>query len=164
MPRPVTRAYWRCAGPRLCADPHRDATQPQGHCGRQAAGRVHLAARDRSAAELAQGPHGLGAAVPGVVDDDSIASGMSVRYVSDELEYIVFNFTDENLHHNRQDLAFILHRALDPRLGRDHRGRPPSRGRRAARHGHPALSPGQPHARSPLQHPRSTARTGLCAR
>jgi len=42
-----------------------------------------------------------------VVDDDSIASGISVRYVSDELEYIVFNFTDENLHHNRQDLAFI---------------------------------------------------------
>lgn len=42
-----------------------------------------------------------------VVDDDSIASGISVRYVSDELEYVVFNFTDENLHHNRQDLAFI---------------------------------------------------------
>ena len=42
-----------------------------------------------------------------VIDDDSIASGMSVRYVSDALEYIVFNFTDENLHHNRQDLAFI---------------------------------------------------------
>jgi hypothetical protein len=42
-----------------------------------------------------------------VVDDDTIASGISVRYVSDELEYVVFNFTDENLHHNRQDLAFI---------------------------------------------------------
>ena len=42
-----------------------------------------------------------------VIDDDTIASGISVRYVSDELEYIVFNFTDENLHHNRQDLAFI---------------------------------------------------------
>ncbi len=42
-----------------------------------------------------------------IVVDDSIASGISVRYVSDELEYVVFNFTDENLHHNRQDLAFI---------------------------------------------------------
>lgn len=41
------------------------------------------------------------------VNDDSIASGISVRYVSDELEYIVFNFTDQNLHHNQQDLAFI---------------------------------------------------------
>jgi len=42
-----------------------------------------------------------------VVDSDTIASGMSVRYVSDQLEYIVFNFTDENLHHNEQDLSFI---------------------------------------------------------
>lgn len=42
-----------------------------------------------------------------VIDDDAIASGMSVRYVSDQIEYIVFNFTDENLHHNQQDLAFI---------------------------------------------------------
>ena len=42
-----------------------------------------------------------------VKDDDTVASGMTVRYVSDRLEYIVFNFTDENLHHNSQDLAFI---------------------------------------------------------
>lgn len=42
-----------------------------------------------------------------VVDDDSLASGMTVRYVSDRLEYIIFNFTDKNLHHNPQDLAFI---------------------------------------------------------
>lgn len=40
-------------------------------------------------------------------DDDTIASGMTVRYQSKELDYIVFNFTDENLHHNSQDLAFI---------------------------------------------------------
>lgn len=40
-------------------------------------------------------------------DDDTIASGMTVRYVSDQLEYIVFNFTDKNLHNNPQDLAFI---------------------------------------------------------
>jgi hypothetical protein len=40
-------------------------------------------------------------------DDDTIASGMTVRYNSKELEYIVFNFTDDNLHHNSQDLAFI---------------------------------------------------------
>lgn len=40
-------------------------------------------------------------------DDDTVASGMTVRYSSPEIEYIVFNFTDENLHHNSQDLAFI---------------------------------------------------------
>jgi hypothetical protein len=42
-----------------------------------------------------------------VKDDDTVASGMTVRYVSNQLEYIVFNFTDENLHNNPQDLAFI---------------------------------------------------------
>ena len=42
-----------------------------------------------------------------IKDDDTVASGMTVRYSSPELEYIVFNFTDENLHHNAQDLAFI---------------------------------------------------------
>ena len=42
-----------------------------------------------------------------VKDDDTVASGMTVRYVSEQLEYIVFNFSDQNLHHNAQDLAFI---------------------------------------------------------
>jgi hypothetical protein len=54
-----------------------------------------------------KGQMGLAPQFQVVIDDDTIASGISVRYVSDELEYIVFNFTDENLHHNRQDLAFI---------------------------------------------------------
>jgi hypothetical protein len=42
-----------------------------------------------------------------VNDDDTAASGMTVRYRSDKLEYIIFNFTDKNLHNNPQDLAFI---------------------------------------------------------
>jgi len=42
-----------------------------------------------------------------VKDQDTEASGMTVRYVSEQLEYIVFNFSDKNLHHNPQDLAFI---------------------------------------------------------
>lgn len=42
-----------------------------------------------------------------VRDNDTEASGMVVRYVSPRLEYIVFNFTDENLHHNQNDLALI---------------------------------------------------------
>lgn len=42
-----------------------------------------------------------------IKDDDTVASGMTVRYVSDRMEYIVFNFTDKNLHSNPQDLAFI---------------------------------------------------------
>lgn len=40
-------------------------------------------------------------------DDDTTASGMVVRYDSPQIEYIVFNFTDENLHGNPHDLAFI---------------------------------------------------------
>lgn len=40
-------------------------------------------------------------------DSDTEASGMVVRYVSPQLEYIVFNFTDENLHHNQNELALI---------------------------------------------------------
>jgi len=42
-----------------------------------------------------------------VQDSDTIASGMTVRYVSAQFEYVVFNFTDQNLHGNPQDLAFI---------------------------------------------------------
>jgi len=38
---------------------------------------------------------------------DTANSGITVRYQSDLLDYIVFNFTDDNLHHNAQDLAFI---------------------------------------------------------
>jgi len=40
-------------------------------------------------------------------DDDTVASGISVRYNSDLLDYVVFDFTDHALHNNRQDLAFI---------------------------------------------------------
>jgi hypothetical protein len=40
-------------------------------------------------------------------DSDTEASGMVVRYDSPQLEYIVFNFTDENLHHNQNELALI---------------------------------------------------------
>ena len=42
-----------------------------------------------------------------VRDNDSVASGMAVRYVSPQIEYIVFSFTDKNLHGNPHDLAFI---------------------------------------------------------
>jgi len=42
-----------------------------------------------------------------VQDDDTVASGMTVRYASEQLEYIIFNFSDQNLHDNPQDLAFI---------------------------------------------------------
>lgn len=50
---------------------------------------------------------GLNPQFRAVKDDDTVASGMTVRYDSDQLEYIVFNFTDQNLHGNPQDLAFI---------------------------------------------------------
>lgn len=47
-----------------------------------------------------------------VRDNDTEASGMVVRYVSPRLEYIVFNFTDENLHHNQNELALIYRSVL----------------------------------------------------
>lgn len=47
-----------------------------------------------------------------VKDDDTLASGMTVRYVSDVFEYIVFNFSDKNLHHNEQELAFIYNNTM----------------------------------------------------
>jgi len=42
-----------------------------------------------------------------IKDEDTDASGMTVRYSSPQLEYVVFNFTDENLHGNQHELAFI---------------------------------------------------------
>jgi hypothetical protein len=54
-----------------------------------------------------RGHLGLNPTFEVIKDDDTVASGMTVRYVSDQLEYIVFNFTDKNLHGNPQDLAFI---------------------------------------------------------
>ena len=50
---------------------------------------------------------GLGVRFTVVKDDDTVASGISVWYTSERLDYIVFDFTDNNLHHNTQDLAFI---------------------------------------------------------
>lgn len=42
-----------------------------------------------------------------VTEKDDSASGIVMRYVSPRLDYIVFNFTDENLHHNSNELALI---------------------------------------------------------
>ena len=51
---------------------------------------------------MGQSPH-----FEAVCDDDTVDSGMTVRYVSDPFEYIVFNFTDRNLHNNDAELALI---------------------------------------------------------
>ena len=45
-------------------------------------------------------------------DDDTIQSGMTVRYSSEQLDYIIFNFTDNNLHHNNQELSFIYNHTV----------------------------------------------------
>lgn len=47
-----------------------------------------------------------------VCDYDVKASGITVRYNSDIMDYVIFNFTDENLHHNTQDLAFIYNHTV----------------------------------------------------
>lgn len=54
-----------------------------------------------------------------VRDDDTVQSGMTVRYVSDKLEYIIFNFTDHNLHHNSQDLSFIYNNTVQTIIRED---------------------------------------------
>lgn len=52
-------------------------------------------------------------------DDDTIASGMTMCYASDQLEYIVFKFCDDNLHNNKQDLAFIYNSILNQIVQQD---------------------------------------------
>lgn len=47
-----------------------------------------------------------------IKDDDTDASGITVRYESSQLDYIVFNFTDHNLHHNDQELSFIYNNTV----------------------------------------------------
>ena len=42
-----------------------------------------------------------------IKDEETEASGITVRYTSPQVEYVVFNFTDENLHGNNHELAFI---------------------------------------------------------
>jgi hypothetical protein len=54
-----------------------------------------------------------------VKNDDTIESGMTVRYVSDKLDYIIFNFTDHNLHHNSQDLSFIYNNTVQTIIRED---------------------------------------------
>ena len=54
-----------------------------------------------------------------VKNEDTGASGMTVRFVSDPLEYIIFNFTDHNLHNNAQDLAFIYNTTVHEIIRQD---------------------------------------------
>ncbi|QQS46117.1 MAG: PglZ domain-containing protein [Acidobacteriota bacterium] len=39
--------------------------------------------------------------------DETIESGIAARYSSDLIDVVIFNFTDKNLHNNKQDLSFI---------------------------------------------------------
>jgi len=40
-------------------------------------------------------------------EQEDVESGISARYASDQLEMVIFNFTDKNLHNTHQDMAFI---------------------------------------------------------
>ncbi|MEZ4863526.1 MAG: hypothetical protein R3C14_19560 [Caldilineaceae bacterium] len=55
---------------------------------------------------------GLSPSFATIKDDDTTASGMTARFSSDLLDYIIFNFSDKNLHDNPQDLAFIYNTTL----------------------------------------------------
>jgi hypothetical protein len=48
-----------------------------------------------------------------IKDDTTVDSGMTVWYKSEKLDYIVFNFSDENLHHNNQELSLIYESTVD---------------------------------------------------
>ncbi|MDD5368141.1 MAG: PglZ domain-containing protein [Anaerolineaceae bacterium] len=54
-----------------------------------------------------------------VRDVDTVASGMTVQYRSKQLDYIVFNFTDDNLHHNPQELALIYKTTVNEIIRQD---------------------------------------------
>ena len=50
---------------------------------------------------------GLGIKLKVLRDQEDVESGISARYVSDQLDVVIFNFTDKNLHNTHQDMAFI---------------------------------------------------------
>nr|MBI9047497.1 PglZ domain-containing protein [Anaerolineaceae bacterium] len=54
-----------------------------------------------------------------IKDDDATNSGMAIWYRSEKLDYIVFNFTDENLHHNEQELSFIYDNTVNQIIRED---------------------------------------------
>ena len=39
--------------------------------------------------------------------DDTVECGISARYTSGPIDMVIFNFTDKNLHNNKDELAFI---------------------------------------------------------
>jgi hypothetical protein len=51
--------------------------------------------------------------------DDDVSMGISARYVSDPIDVVIFNFTDKNLHHTDQDLAFLYNTTVRAILQQD---------------------------------------------
>jgi hypothetical protein len=51
--------------------------------------------------------------------DDDVSMGISARYVSDLIDVVIFNFTDKNLHHTDQDLAFLYNTTVRAILQQD---------------------------------------------
>jgi len=47
-----------------------------------------------------------------IQNDDTKASGMTAHFTSKPVDYIIFNFSDKNLHNNDQELAFIYNTTL----------------------------------------------------
>ena len=62
---------------------------------------------------------GLSPILKVIRDEDTEASGMTVRYTSAQLDYVVFNFTDENLHGNNHELAFIYRSIVNEVIRQD---------------------------------------------
>lgn len=51
--------------------------------------------------------------------DDDVSMGISARYESDPIDVVIFNFTDKNLHHTDQDLAFLYNTTVRAILQQD---------------------------------------------
>lgn len=51
--------------------------------------------------------------------DDTVESGISARYISPQLDMVIFNFTDKKLHNNKDDLSFIYDTVVRETLRQD---------------------------------------------
>ena len=52
-------------------------------------------------------------------EDDDVAAGITVRYTSDRLEMVIFNFTDKKLHNETSDLAFLYRQNVQAIISQD---------------------------------------------
>ena len=107
--RPVLEEKYDTLGsdPRQRDPAYGNPYQPQGDFGRLPALRVRQHDREQAAGIRTENHMGLDIKLKVERDQEDVESGISARYVSDQIEMVIFNFTDKNLHNTHQDMAFI---------------------------------------------------------